>query len=60
MKAPDILRAEIKKTAEDNGLFDRKIPSRTYCAITIQAMAKLLDMSVTDLVMKIEAQHSSS
>ena len=59
-RAPEVLRLKIKNLAEAQGIFDRQVPSRTYCAITIQAMAALLDMSITDLTAKIESKQSSS
>lgn len=59
-RAPEILRLKIKSLAETLGIFDNKVPSRTYCAITIQAMAALLDMSITDLTVKIESKQSLS
>ena len=59
-KAPEILRLKIKNLAETQGVFDNKVPSRTYCAITVQVMAALLDMSITDLTAKIESKQSLS
>ncbi len=57
VRAPEVLRLKIKETAQNYGMFDNKIPSRTYCAIIIQAMATLLDMSITDLTKRIEETH---
>lgn len=59
-KAAEILRLKIKELAENQGIFDRRSPSRTYCGIAIQAMAALLDMSITDLTNKIETKQPSS
>ena len=59
-RAPEILRLKIKSLAETQGIFDNKVPSRTYCAITVQVMAALLDMSITDLTAKIESKQSLS
>ena len=58
--APEILRLKIREIAESHNIYDRKVPSRTYCAIIIQAMAKLLGMSVHEMTRRIESQHSSS
>ena len=59
-RAPEVLRLKIKSLAETQGIFDNKVPSRTYCAITVQVMAALLDMSITDLTAKIESKQSLS
>ena len=60
MKATDVLRKEIKKSAEERGIFDNKVPSRAYCRITIEAMSKILGMSLPDLIKTIETYKSSS
>ena len=59
-KAPEILRLKIKETAQNLNIFDKHVPNRVYCAITIQAMSALLGMSVTDITNKIESQQPSS
>lgn len=59
-KAPEILRLKIKETAQNLGIFDKNVPSRVYCAVTIQVMSALLGMSVTDITNKIESQQPSS
>ena len=53
-RAPEVLRLKIKSLAETQGIFDNKVPSRTYCAITIQAMAEFLGISITNLTQVIE------
>lgn len=55
MKAPDILRRHIKKCAEDQGIFNNKIPSRIYCHITIKALSDLIGVSEDELTTKIES-----
>ena len=60
MKAPDVLRKEIKKRAEEEGIFDNKVPSRAYCRITIEAMSKILGVNLPDLIKTIEAYENSN
>ena len=60
MKAPDVLRKEIKKRAEEEGIFDNKMPSRAYCRITIEAMSKILEVNLPDLIKTIEAYENSN
>lgn len=60
MKAPDVLRKEIKKRAEAEGIFDNRVPSRMYCKIAIESMASLMGVSVESLTKTIEAQPPSS
>ena len=60
MKAPDVLTKEIKKRAEEEGIFDNKVPSRAYCRISIEAMSKILGVNLPDLIETIEAYEKSN
>lgn len=53
--APEALRKRIKKNAEQSGIFDSKNPTKLYCRVIIDYMAKVTGKSSEDLEQEILA-----